>query len=488
MPDQSPKSRQSPLRLAFYGDDFTGSTDALEVLAFSGLRCALFLSVPTPSRMQALGGFDAIGIAGSSRAMSNAELDAHLPDVFSALAALPTPLVHYKVCSTFDSAPATGSIGHVMELARRAFSQPLVPIVAATPALGRYCLFGHLFARSGTDGQVYRIDRHPIMSVHPVTPMHESDLARHLGQQTTMAIGNLPLSRFDAAADSMTEQLTAMAGSCDAVVLDGLDAGHLTQAAECLQRMASAQASPLFVIGGSGVEYGLTQSWQQIEGQAANSAASTTAADAYSQFDAVDQLLVVSGSASRLSATQIQAAVDAGFREVAVDVQALSSNSQAGIAVQRLVREMLDALTSGASVVMHTARGPDDARIDALIETLQAQGYSAAEARHHGGRLVSDRLGEVVDGIVRAHPLRRLVLSGGDTSSRVTQILAPDALEIRARLAPGAPLCRMLSSEPHLQGLELALKGGQMGGADYFVKALRGSAQASRDAARAAAR
>jgi uncharacterized protein YgbK (DUF1537 family) len=93
------------LRLAFYGDDFTGSTDALEVLAFSGLRCALFLAVPTPQRMEALGGFDAIGVAGSTRAMTNAELDAHLPSVFSALAALPTPLVHYKVCSTFDSAP-----------------------------------------------------------------------------------------------------------------------------------------------------------------------------------------------------------------------------------------------------------------------------------------------------------------------------------------------------------------------------------------------
>jgi uncharacterized protein YgbK (DUF1537 family) len=76
---------------------------------------------------------------------------------------------------------------------------------------------------------------------------------------------------------------------------------------------------------------------------------------------------------------------------------------------------------------------------------------------------------------VRAHPLRRLALSGGDTSSRVTQVLAPDALEIHARLAPGAPLCLLLSSQPHLQGLELALKGGQMGSADYFVKALRGS-------------
>lgn len=464
-----------PLRLAFYGDDFTGSTDALEVLAFSGLRCALFLSVPTPAQMDALGGFDAIGVAGSSRAMTNAELDAHLPEVFAGLAALPTPLVHYKVCSTFDSAPATGSIGHVMELARDAFRQPIIPVVAATPALGRYCLFGHLFARSGTDGQVYRIDRHPIMSVHPVTPMHESDLARHLGQQTSLAIGNLPLTRFEAAGP-LAGQVAAMAQSCQAVVLDGLDAGHLTQAGECLQQMASAQASPLFVVGGSGVEYGLTQHWQQQDGQAAPAQAALKAADRYSQFEAVEQVLVVSGSASRLSATQIQTAVDAGFREVAIDVQALSLVSQAGAAVQRLVREVLDALASGASVVMHTARGPDDARIDALIQALQAQGYSADAARHHGGRLVSDRLGEVVDAIVRAHPLRRLVLSGGDTSSRVTQMLAPDALEIKARLAPGAPLCRLLSNQPHLQGLELALKGGQMGSADYFVKALQGSA------------
>jgi len=465
MPDHRMSGR---LRLAFYGDDFTGSTDALEVLAFSGLRCALFLSVPTPERMQALGGFDAIGVAGSSRAMTNAELDAHLPDVFSALAALPTPLVHYKVCSTFDSAPATGSIGHVMELARDAFAQPLIPIVAATPTLGRYCLFGHLFARSGTDGQVYRIDRHPIMSVHPVTPMHESDLARHLALQTSMPIGHLPLTRFDAAAGSLAGQLTAMAGSCRAVVLDGLDAGHLTQAGECLQQMASATAGPLFVVGGSGVEYGLTQYWQQQDGQGA-------AADRYRQFEAVDQLLVVSGSASRLSATQIQAAIAAGFSEVAVDVPALGS-ADAGAAVKRLVREVLDALATGASVVMHTARGPDDVRIDALIQALQTQGHSADAARHHGGRLVSDRLGEVVDAIVRAHPLRRLVLSGGDTASRVTQVLGPDALEIRARLAPGAPLCRLLSTAPHLQGLELALKGGQMGAADYFVKALKGSA------------
>jgi 3-oxoisoapionate kinase len=140
---------------------------------------------------------------------------------------------------------------------------------------------------------------------------------------------------------------------------------------------------------------------------------------------------------------------------------------------------VVGALAWGAWVVMHTACGPDDPRVARLIEALRARGCTPEQARHQSGRLVSDQLGAVVDAIVRRHPLRRLVLSGGDTSSRVTQVLAPDALEIRARLAPGAPLCAVLSSAPHLRGLELALKGGQMGGADYFVRALRGSAPAA---------
>jgi len=459
------------LRLAFYGDDFTGSTDALEVLAFGGLRCALFLAVPTPAQMEALGGFDAIGVAGASRAMTPAEMDANLPGVLRGLAALEAQLVHYKVCSTFDSAPTMGSIGRVIELSRAAFPQPLVPIVAGTPALGRYCLFGHLFARSGTDGQIYRIDRHPIMSVHPVTPMLESDLARHLQQQAALAIGNVPLTWFDAAPAQLADRVAAMAPSHQAVVFDGLTAADLTATGACLQRMASGRDTPLFVVGSSGVEYALTQFWQR-KGVA-------PVAALYERFEAVEQVLVVSGSASALSATQIQAAVDAGFREVAVDVEALTIGSETGSAGEQLVRDVVLALAGGASVVMHTARGPGDPRVDRLIQALRARGCSPEQARHQSGRLVSEQLGAVVDAIVRRHPLRRLVLSGGDTSSRVTQVLAPDALEIRARLAPGAPLCAVLSSAPHLRGLELALKGGQMGGADYFVRALRGSAPAA---------
>jgi uncharacterized protein YgbK (DUF1537 family) len=457
------------MKLAFYGDDFTGSTDALEVLAFAGLHCALFLDVPDERTLRELGPFDAIGVAGASRAMSPAEMDVELPRVLRGLAALSPRIVHYKVCSTFDSAPTVGSIGRVIELSRSAFPQALVPIVAATPALARYCVFGHLFARSGTDGEVYRIDRHPIMSVHPVTPMQESDVALHLGKQAPLDIGNVPLTWLDTLEPAeLAARVAAMAPHRQAAVFDGLSPDHLTTAGRCLHQMATANGAPFFVVGPSGVEYALTQFW--------NADAQAPSFERYSTFEAMDQVLVVSGSASKLSAMQIQAAVDAGFREVAIDVEALTVGPETGAAGDRLVTEVVDALATGASVVMHTARGTDDPRVARLIQALRNQGASPEQARHQSGRLVSERLGHVVDAIVRRHRLRRLVLSGGDTSSRITQALGPDALQIRARLAPGAPLCTVLSSAPHLSGLELALKGGQMGAPDYFIRALRGHA------------
>ena len=134
------KSEQldAALRLAFYGDDFTGSTDALEVLAFAGLRCALFLKAPSSERLSQLGGFDAIGVAGDSRGMSPSEMEASLPSIFEALRALNAPILHYKVCSTFDSGPAIGSIGKALEIARAGITRYPVPIVAGTPALKRY--------------------------------------------------------------------------------------------------------------------------------------------------------------------------------------------------------------------------------------------------------------------------------------------------------------------------------------------------------------
>ena len=465
-----PKSRSTEsLRLAFYGDDFTGSTDALEVLAFAGLRCALFLDPPSAATLQEFDGFDAIGIAGDSRGMSPAEMDDQLPAIFKALGDLNAPIVHYKVCSTFDSSPLIGSIGRVMELARQTFGATFIPIVAATPALARYCVFGHLFARSGTDGKTYRIDRHPIMSLHPVTPMGESDLTRHLARQTPLSIDKFVVANFAGDRIGMDAQLAALvSGAPDAVLFDGLTPAHMLEVGRLLDAHAQ-QHPPAFVVGSSGVEYALTQWWRECDQQAFSS-------PDYASFAAVQKVLAISGSASALSALQIDAAIKAGFADVPVDASALVDAHRWEAASSKLVSSVLALLQQGRSVMLHTARGPADPRIEAMISSLVSPGTSKAQAIHGGGRLLGMRLGLIVQAILLAAPLHRLVLSGGDTSSQITRVLAPDALEIEARLAPGAPLCRVISKQPHLRALQVALKGGQMGDERYFVRALQGTA------------
>ena len=179
-----------------------------------------------------------------------------------------------------------------------------------------------------------------------------------------------------------------------------------------------------------------------------------------------------------LSALQIDAALSAGFVDLPVDAAALVAASDPEMELGRLAERALLALRACQSVMLHSARGPQDPRIEAMLAALADQGMGREQARHEGGRLLGQRFGELVDALLRAHPVQRLLLSGGDTSSHVTQRLAPQALRVVARLAPGAPLCRAISREPHLARLEIALKGGQMGQPDYFVKALRGTADA----------
>ena len=71
--------------------------------------------------------------------------------------------------------------------------------------------------------------------------------------------------------------------------------------------------------------------------------------------------------------------------------------------------------------------------------------------------------------LVAAHGLSRVVLSGGDTSGYAVGELGVFALAAVAPLAPGAPLCRAFSADPAMDGLELCMKGGQMGKADFFM-------------------
>ena len=116
----NPKRRQTDadqdILVAWYGDDFTGAAAVMEVLTFADVPSMLFLDVPTPEQMQRFPDLRAIGVASTARTKSPNWMDANLPDVFAGLGAFNPGLVHYKVCSTLDSSPETGSIGRAIEI------------------------------------------------------------------------------------------------------------------------------------------------------------------------------------------------------------------------------------------------------------------------------------------------------------------------------------------------------------------------------------
>src|SRR3954470_24021485 len=90
--------------IAFYGDDYTGSSAAMEALAFAGLPTILFLEVPSPELFAAAAHYSAIDIAGVARSKSPEWMNENLPPVFRRLADIGAPITHYKACSTFHSA------------------------------------------------------------------------------------------------------------------------------------------------------------------------------------------------------------------------------------------------------------------------------------------------------------------------------------------------------------------------------------------------
>ena len=80
----------------------------------------------------------------------------------------------------------------------------------------------------------------------------------------------------------------------------------------------------------------------------------------------------------------------------------------------------------------------------------------------------------MLDRILREAHLRRGVIAGGDTSGHGALVLGIYALTALAPTVPGAALFRAHSDDPAHDGLEIALKGGQMGKAEDFGAA-RGS-------------
>ncbi|WP_029010985.1 four-carbon acid sugar kinase family protein [Azospirillum halopraeferens] len=414
--------------IVFVGDDFTGASDTLATLARAGLRTRLFLDPPDPADVASLGP-DAVGVATELRALDATTITHRAGAIAGAVAALAPRFIHYKVCSTFDSAPDTGSIGAAVGALAAGTGPALVAVIGGQPGLGRYCLFGHLFA-AAADGTVHRIDRHPVMCRHPTTPMAESDLRLHLAAQGLDGLAAIPWTDIGDDAAALADRLAAPAAEDRGVLLDVAATAQLPVIGAALRRLDTG-GRPILLVGASSVAEALTGSAPLRRPVPEEGPAATRAA--------AGPCLIVAGSRSAVTAAQVAAA--GRFARVAVPPDAIANAVGAG----RIVAAVADHLRAGRHALAH-------------LEPDRAYSVNALT--------LARRLADLTADIFDAAPVGALGVAGGDTSSVIVRRLGFTALSYRAGLGRGVAVCA--GHRPGRPDLPVMLKGGQMGDPDLF--------------------
>lgn len=452
--------QNNPLLLAFYGDDFTGSTDALEFMSRAGARTVLFIEPPTLEQIAQYEGVQAIGVAGLSRSLSPEEMERQLRPAFEALLKLQPRHIHYKVCSTFDSSPTIGSIGKAMEIGAEVFDSEWIPLLVAAPALGRYCAFGNLFARMGigSQGQIHRLDRHPSMRVHPVTPSTESDLRLHLDKQTHRKTGLLDILQITQSDAKQTLQQLVKEGF-ENVLIDALYEDQMPKIGELIDESRTGD-KPLFSVGSSGVEMALGNHWQK-QGILSER----------KSWEAVQNdspILVLSGSCSPVSGQQIAWAQTHGFASIDVDTAAVVNQPDDVSVLQKTMDKAIDKLAGGQSVIVQTSNHTADPRIEQVNRIFESQGYTQTQIRTLTGQVFGKALGTITKEIMQKIEINRIVVAGGDTSSYAARAMGIEAVEMLAPLTPGAPICLAHAPNSPLDQKQIIFKGGQVGAENYY--------------------
>jgi len=448
---------------AFYGDDFTGTMATAENFMLAGIATVVFTKAPSIELVRrSFPRIQAVGIAGIARTLNVPQLERELVPVYGKMRSYGALSYLYKVCSTFDSSPEVGNIGRAAELGIEAFDPEFVSVLPAAPRLGRYLLFGNLYAAVARR-RVYRLDRHPSLPNHPVTPMKEADMLIHLGAQTELSSDLVTILDVQGGVEGIAAGIDRVGGGGSPaeqprlLFFDCLTPEQLEWICEAILQKSRP---PSFFIGAHEVPCGLAAAFRS-RGLVEVDSGVTVSTEAGRN---TDPIFVASGSCAEITGQQILWAGKNGFDTIAVRTELLLDDDQAEGEIRRVIGAAERLLGAGRPVIAHTAVGSKDERVAGVRARAVELGLSLESA---SGR-IGDALGRVAEQVFRRSGIRRLVVAGGDTAGKVQSHLAVEALQIAASLSDPAPLSYVYSRIPEVNGMEMAFKGGQVGQEDYF--------------------
>lgn len=414
--------------LGCIADDFTGATDLATTLVKQGMRTVQLIGVPADDH--AADEFDAVVVALKSRTAPVAEAVAESCAALRWLRAAGARQYFFKYCSTFDSTPE-GNIGPVADALLRELGADFTIACPAFPTNQRTVYQGHLFVGD-------RLLHESGMQNHPLTPMTDADLVRVLAAQTSDPVGLVPYATVAAGSDGIRERYGELRGAgCRHAIVDAVSDADLFA-------IGAASAELSLVTGGSGVALGLPANFR-AQGLLANEA--SPALPQRKGYRAV-----LAGSCSQATIRQVAVAAER-WRTHALDPLKLHDDASF---LDGLLERVTADLANGPVLVYSTA--PPEA-----VQKSQSE-----LGRERAAKLIESAMGRLASALV-AGGVDQLVVAGGETSGAVVQALDVSALRIGPEIDPGVPWCETLGAP----GLALALKSGNFGGEDFFLKAFR---------------
>ena len=409
--------------IVFVADDFTGACDTLATLARGGLRTRLFTRCPEifPDDL------DAIGVATALRSMPPEEGIATMEQIAPRIASIAPRITHYKVCSTSTARPRP-AISQSYRNAGFDLGADWIAIVGGQPSLRRYCVFATLYAAAG-DGTVHRIDRHPVMKVHPTTPMGEADLRRHLARTGVARYRAHGLPKLAIAVQTSRRRWTTGSRVASRTRLRRLDVQRPRRRRQAIREQSEGQS--VLCIGASSV---------------------------------AEAMLASSGSRKVLKATNRQVPFrGTGLCDLRQSVGNDAEPDRASQSYSKIWAKAADFLPDAPERAVLMKQG---VRILASGKNLLV---AVSEERHEKipapllSPIFADFAAELIE---RASP-GCLFVAGGDTSSALVSALDVESLEFVRDIDRGVPLVGATSAGT-AGGLAMVLKGGQMGQLDVF--------------------
>ena len=291
------------------------------------------------------------------------------------------------------------------------------------------------------------------MSTHPRTPMTEADLRLHLARQSNVPFENVMLPALRDDEGGCRKRVREAFGAGRGIIFDGTENAELRKACKILWEVSRNE--PVFALAAQGLA-------QNLGAHLAESGIATGLQEVQTAIAPVSRLLVLSGSCALQNGRQIDAAEAAGWKLAPLNPAELVDERSRAQAVQQVLPPVAEALQRGQPAVVYTARGREG-RLES------------------GDDVPAATLGAVYSGLVKTLraevELPRVVFAGGDSSSYAVRESGASALEISVfDKAQNSHVCRLSApGDPSLDGLEVMLKGGQIGSDDYFLRALSGT-------------